>query len=260
MDLELDGKVVIVTGGAAGIGAAIVRSFAAEGAHPVIIGRDPLAGEALAKELNSQGQLASYFECELTDESRLQSTVEEIAARYGHIDGLVNNAGVNDAVGAESSPQAFRESLEKNLVQSFSCMHHALHQLKSNQGFIINIGSKVAATGQGHASGYAASKGGINGLTREWALDLAEHGIRVNCVIPAEVMTPQYHTWIQKMDQPDAMLELITEHIPLQKRMTTTEEIADMVVFLASTRSSHTTGQIIYVDGGYTHFDRAYNR
>ena len=100
----------------------------------------------------------------------------------------------------------------------------------------------------------------MNALTREWALDLAERGVRVNAVIPAEVMTPMYRRWLDSLEDPDATLKSIEENIPLGKRMTTDAEIADSVVFLASARSSHTSGQIFYPDGGYVHFDRAYGK
>ena len=123
---------------------------------------------------------------------------------------------------------------------------------------IINISSKVSVTGQGGTSGYAAAKGGIDGLTREWAVDLAADGIRVNTIVPAETWTPLYENWLNTMPDPVASRAAIERMIPLGQRFTTVEEMADMVVFLASPRSSHTTGQIIYVDGGYTHFDRKY--
>jgi L-fucose dehydrogenase len=112
-------------------------------------------------------------------------------------------------------------------------------------------------TGQGGTSGYTAAKGGVLALTREWALDLREHGIRVNAVIPAEVMTPAYETWIAAEPDPEARLSAIKRRIPLGQRMTLPSEIADSVLFLLSPRAGHTTGQWHFVDGGYTHLDRA---
>jgi NAD(P)-dependent dehydrogenase (short-subunit alcohol dehydrogenase family) len=135
--------------------------------------------------------------------------------------------------------------------------HHALPALKESRGSIVNIGSKVAETGQGGTSGYAAANGGRNALTREWSVELIEHGIRVNAVIVAESYTPLYEKWIRTLADPEAALKRITDRIPLGKRMTTPAEIADTVVFLLSERSSHTTGQLIHVDGGYVHLDRA---
>ncbi len=115
----------------------------------------------------------------------------------------------------------------------------------------------MAVTGQGGTSGYAASKGAIFALTREWAAELLPYGIRVNNVVPAEVMTPLYRHWLDTFPDPDAKLSAIVSKIPLEKRMTKDDEIAGMVVFLLSSKSGHTTGQHLFVDGGYVHLDRA---
>ncbi|PTT00742.1 short-chain dehydrogenase, partial [Flavobacterium sp. HMWF030] len=106
-------------------------------------------------------------------------------------------------------------------------------------------------------SAYAASNGGRNALTREWAVELLKYGIRVNSVIVAECYTPLYDKWIKTLENPEEKLKEITAKIPFENRMTTAEEIANMTVFLLSDKSSHTTGQLIYVDGGYTHLDRS---
>jgi L-fucose dehydrogenase len=129
--------------------------------------------------------------------------------------------------------------------------------LKATRGAIVNISSKTALTGQGNTSGYCASKGAQLSLTREWAAALLESGVRVNAVVPAEVMTPLYEQWISTFDDPQHKLAQITQKIPLGQRMTTAEEIARTTVFLLSGASSHTTGQWVFVDGGYTHLDRA---
>ncbi len=257
MNLELENKIILVTGGAKGIGEAITRGFATEGAIPCIFGRNPAEAAKLIVELKAQGRRADSFACEMTDEASIRGAVAAVLAKYGRIDCVVNNAGVNDGVGLRSPVADFRASLEKNIVQCFVLAQAALDALIATQGVIINIGSKCSVTGQGGTSGYVAAKGAMNGLTREWALDLAKHGIRVNCVLPAEVMTPQYERWISTRPDPAASLAEINKTIPLGQRMTTSEEIAHTVVFAASPRSSHTTGQILYVDGGYVHFDRA---
>ena len=254
MDLKLKDKKVVITGGAKGIGAAVVKSFAAEGAIPIILGRNPQE----AKDLISEIGTGHSYHVELTELDEIQNTANKISTEIGPIDILINNAGVNDGASIENGPSTFVHSLEKNLIHPFALLHHFLNDLKSTKGNVINIGSKVAVTGQGGTSGYAASKGGINALTREWALDLAQYEIRVNCVVPAEVMTPLYENWLAKNPEPLKAREAIESIIPLGQRFTEAEEIADMVVFLASVRSAHTTGQIIYPDGGYTHFDRAY--
>ena len=147
-------------------------------------------------------------------------------------------------------------SLKKNLLHYYAMVHFALPQLKKTRGAIVNIGSKVSVTGQGGTSGYAAAKGAINSLTREWAVELAPFGVRSNAVLPAETWTPMYEKWLDSLDNTDEVKAGIEKLIPLEQRFTTCQEMADMVVFLASPRSSHTTGQIIFVDGGYTHLDR----
>ena len=133
----------------------------------------------------------------------------------------------------------------------------SLPELIRNKGSIVNIGSKVAETGQGNTSGYAASNGARNALTREWAVELLKHEVRVNAVIVAESFTPLYQSWISTFTNPAEKLKTITDKIPFGKRMTTVDEIASMVIFLLSQVSSHTTGQLIHVDGGYVHLDRA---
>jgi L-fucose dehydrogenase len=256
MELELENKVVIVTGGTKGIGEGISRAFALEGAMVVVFGRNQEEGEAFVADLEASGGKAAFRFAEMTDEENVKDAVASTLEEYRCIDVVVNNAGVNDGVDLSAGVEAFRRSLEKNLTQCYSLIHHCLDALKKSRGNIVNIGSKVAETGQGGTSGYAASKGGMNALTREWALDLAKDGIRVNSVIPAEVMTPLYERWIARQPDPEGDLKAICDSIPFENRMTTSQEIADTVVFVASSRSSHTTGQILYVDGGYTHFDR----
>ncbi len=258
MDLKLKDKVVIVTGGAKGIGAAAVETFAQEGAIPVIVGRSPDIGSALLERIGANSPRGLMIETELTDVKACQSAVEATIDCFGRIDGIVHNAGVNDGVGLKAGPGAFIASLERNLFHLYNLTHFALESLISSNGFIINVSSKLAVTGQGGTSGYAASKGAIHGLTREWAVDLAEHGIRVNTVVPAEVWTPMYDSWIRTVENPEQTLESIRARIPLGGRMTSAEEMGNAIVFLASSCSGHTTGQIHHIDGGYVHFDRSY--
>src|SRR5678816_371854 len=258
MDLELKDKVVIVTGGAKGIGAAIVRLLAGEGAVPVIVDRDGDAGAQLQNEVRSQGAACDLVTVELANPEDCSRAVDQAVKTFGRLDALVNNAGRNDKVGLEQgNPREYVASLERNLVHYYSMAHYALPHLKRARGAIVNIGSKTAVTGQGGTSGYASSKGAIMALTREWAAELLPYGIRVNTVVPAEVMTPLYRSWLDTFPDPKEKLANIISKIPLDKRMTTSEEIAAMVVFLISPKSSHTTGQHIFVDGGYSHLDRA---
>lgn len=258
MNLNLRGKVIIVTGGAKGIGRGIVLALAREGAIPVIVGRKQKDNLLVQAEVEVMGASALAIEAELSDPTACERAVGETIKAFGKIDGLVNNAGQNDGVGlATGNYEQFIASLHKNLIHYYLMAHHALDALKISKGCILNISSKTAETGQGNTSAYAASNGGRNALTREWAVELLPFDIRVNAIIVAEAATPQYDTWIQTLDNPEETLKKITDRIPLGNRMTTAEEIADTAVFLISERSSHTTGQLVYVDGGYVHLDRA---
>jgi len=258
MDLGLKGKVFIISGGSSGIGEAIVRMAAHEGVRPVVLGRNQKALDTISHDLTSQHVDHLVIAEELTTPGAAQRIVDATVKKFGEIYAVVNNAAVNDGVSLEKGTlEEFRASLERNLVQAFALTQAALPWIKKSQGSIVNIGSKVAVTGQGGTSGYAASKGGINALTREWAVDMLSHNVRVNCVLPAECETPAYTTWLNSFPDPAEKKRGITDRIPLGKRMTTSEEIASMTLFLASPLSSHTTGQIVFVDGGYTHLDRS---
>ena len=259
MDLGLKDKLIVVTGGGAGIGAGISRACLAEGARVVVLGRPSQNVKDFISEMHSAHAACHLVEAHLEDLDRCKSAIAEIEAKHGDIYGLVNNAGVNDGAGLErGSVDAFVQSLQKNLIHYFALAHYALPSLKRTQGAIVNISSKVALTGQGNTSGYAASKGAQLALTREWAAELLPHNIRVNAVLPAEVMTPLYRRWLDTLGDPDAELKRITDKIPLGHRMTLSAEIAAMTVFLLSpTQSAHTTGQHLIVDGGYVHLDRA---
>jgi len=258
MDLQLKDKVIIVSGGARGIGRGIVQSLAGEGAIPFIIGRNEEDNLKAVAEIEAEGGKAMQVVAELMKPEECERSVKTVLDRCGRIDGLVNNAGVNDGVGlASGNYEKFMESLHKSLVHYYLLAHHALPALKASRGPIVNISSKTAETGQGNTSAYAAANGGRNALTREWAVELLPFSIRVNAIIVAECWTPLYERWIQTVPNPEEKLRSIVAKIPLEQRMTTAKEIADMVTFLLSERSSHTTGQLIHVDGGYVHLDRA---
>lgn len=258
MNLNLKDKVFIVTGGAKGIGKAIVLALANEGAIPVIIGRNSKDNREVEIELENRGKICFSVEAELSKPEDCENAVKLTLDKFGHIDGLVNNAGHNDGVGLMSGNyEKFVESLHKNLIHYYLMAHYAIDALKDSRGTILNISSKTAETGQGNTSAYAASNGGRNALTREWAVELLPYEIRVNAIVVAECSTPQYDKWIETLDNPQETLEKITNRIPLGNRMTTAEEIANTAVFLLSDVSSHTTGQLVYIDGGYVHLDRA---
>src|SRR6478609_3896119 len=253
MDLFLNGKIILVTGGAKGIGEAIVRLLANEGAFPIILDKDEDSSKRILSDLKGH-----FIKTDLTSSSACKDGIDEIISKFKKIDGLVNNAGFNDGIGLEKgTPEKFITSMNNNAGHFYYMAHYSLPYLKLSKGSIVNIGSKTSVTGQGNTSGYVAAKGAILSLTREWALELLPYSIRVNAVIPAEVHTPLYDSWINSFPNPDEKLKAVTSKIPLEHRLTTPQEIANTVAFLLSTRSSHTTGQWIHVDGGYTHLDRA---
>ncbi|MCU0400572.1 MAG: SDR family oxidoreductase [Algoriphagus sp.] len=255
MNLHLQDKVILISGGAKGIGGAISRGLIEEGAIPVIVDPSEKEGNELialakGKALHLPWRLYSAADC--------QKVIEESVNCFGRIDGVVNNAGVNDGIGLEyGSPEAFAKSIANNLHHYYALVHFALPELKKNKGSIVNISSKTAITGQGGTSGYVAAKGAQLALTREWAVELLPYQIRVNAILPAEVYTPMYESWIQSFANPEEKLAEISKRIPLGKRMTKPEEIASMAIFLLSEKAAHITGQHLYVDGGYTHLDRS---
>lgn len=258
MDLGLKDKVVIVTGGSKGIGNGICKVLAKEGAIPVIVGRNKKDVMDAVRYIKDKGGNVFYALAELTDSDQCKKAVERVVKVLGKVDGLVNNAGLNDGVGLENGNQEdFKRSIDRSLTHYYAMAHYTLPELKKNKGAIVNIGSKTSVTGQGGTSGYAAANGGRNALTREWAVELLPYSIRVNAVIVAECFTPQYEKWIRTFPNHEDRLNEITKRIPLENRMTTAEEIANTVVFLLSEKSGHTTGQLIFVDGGYTHLDRS---
>jgi L-fucose dehydrogenase len=258
MDLELKDKVIIVTGGAKGIGEGISRVLAGEGARVAIVGRNEKDNENLVNAILQSGGKALAVQAELTKPEACEKAIAEVLAVSGRIDGLVNNAGLNDGVGLESGNyERFMKSMHNNLVHYYLMAHFALPELIRSKGSILNISSKAAETGQGNTSAYAAANGGRNALTREWAVELLKYHIRVNAIVVAECWTPQYAEWIKQNQDSEIRLQEIVSRIPLENRMTTIEEIGQTAAFLLSGKSSHTTGQLIHVDGGYVHLDRA---
>ena len=252
MDLGLHDSVALVTGGCRGIGRAIVELLRAAGARVVVADRELALGEQLA----AADPGVVFVGGELRDEAVCARAVATASERFGRLDALVHNAGRNDGVGLDAGCAAFEASLRDNLVPAYALMHYASGLLAQARGSVTLLGSKVAVTGQGGTSGYAAAKGGLLALVREWAVELAPHGARSNAVLPAETWTPLYEEWLARQADPAGERARIERTIPLGRRFTTPAEIAAAVVFLASKHSSHTTGQILFVDGGYTHLDR----
>lgn len=253
MDLGLKDRVIVVSGAARGIGAAVSRAFVAEGSRVALLDRDVAAGGALERELPG----SVFIAVDLCSETGCHDAIQAVRQSLGPVDVLVNNAGVNDAVSLQAPSADFLASLRRNLLHVYELTHGAREDLIRGRGAIINIGSKVGFTGQGGTSGYAAAKGAVHALTREWAAAFARQGVRVNAVIPAECDSDQYRQWFARQPDPVLALRRVADLVPLESRLTRPDEIADAVVWLASRRASHVTGQHVVVDGGYTHLDRA---
>jgi len=256
MELGLKEKIIVVTGGGSGIGASVVDKLSLIGATPVIFDKSK-PDDTFYEIIEKRCPKAIWKTLELCDDKDCKHAVQDILNKLSRIDGLVNNAGINDAVGIGAGPNEFRKSLDRNLVHYYTMANLCIKELIKTKGAIVNVSSKVVLTGQSGTSAYAAAKGGILALTREWAAEHAGRGLRVNAVIPGEVMTPMYEKWLEGFKTPNEKLKQITSRIPLEKRMTKVEELAMPIVFLLSQWAGHITGQFLLVDGGYSHLDRA---
>lgn len=256
MDLYLENKVIVISGGAKGIGGGISLSLAKEGAIPVIISRSN--NIEFEKEIKKITNKYEIYKFDLKNYKGIENLCKKILDKYPDIFALVNNAGANDNLHIENnSILDLIKSYENNLFHYYELTRCLLPSIKNNQGNILNIVSKTGLTGQGGTSAYASAKAAQIGFTREWACAFAKDNIRVNAIAPAEVMTPLYKRWLQNFQDPKEKYETIASKIPLGHRFTTIEEISALATFIISPRSSHTTGQILFADGGYVHLDRA---
>ncbi len=249
---------MIVTGGASGIGRSIAHALSSEQAIVCIIDRDDQAFPDISRAIEETGGKVFCLQAELTSEDGCSRAVEKVLEKFGRLDGLINNAGLNDGVSLENGDsERFVESISKNVGHYHTMSVCCLTYLKKSKGVIVNICSKTAETGQGGTSGYAAANGGRLALTKSLAARFPYTGIRVNAVVVAECWTPQYKWWISQQANPEEKLKEINAKIPLEHRMTSPEEIANTVLFLLSAKSSGINGQWMHVDGGYVHLDRA---
>src|SRR5258705_3945214 len=215
MDLGLQEKIMLGRGGVRGIDFGIIEVLAGEGAIPIIDGRSEEDNILALEKIKKMGAKAFQITAELSKPEECKKAVDLTLRQFGKIEGLVNNAGINDGVGLEQGNyERFIASLHQNLVHYYLMAHYALPSLRQSKGAIVNIGSKTAETGQGNTSAYAASNGGRNALTREWAVELLPYGIRVNSIIVAECYTPLYEKWINKFPNPGEKLKEIESKIP----------------------------------------------
>jgi NAD(P)-dependent dehydrogenase (short-subunit alcohol dehydrogenase family) len=245
------GRAVIVTGGGRGIGQATARAFAAEGAELLVLGRTVRDLEDTVTQITTDGGRAWLLPCDVTDEAQVDEAVARAAARWGRIDVLVNNAGVDDDTPfLEIDRRRWRDVIDTNLTGVF-LMSQAVAREMANAGggVILHTASIDASGGDGPYAAYNASKAGLLGLNRTLALELAAHGIRSNCVSPGFT-----HTVMTEKAVGPKLLEYLNgsfARVPI-KRLIRPEEVAQAFLFLASDQASAITGIDLRVDGGLT--------
>jgi len=245
---DLAGKVVLVTGAASGIGAAIARSFAAQGSTVILFDILRETGEALAQELRMAGISAHFQPVDLTDIPALRAGIDEARRLHGPIEILVNNAAHDERhATADVTPEYWDERIAVNLKHQFFAAQAVLPDMKAaNRGVIINFGSTSWMAGQGGMVAYTASKSGVIGLTRSLARDYGPYNIRVNAIAPGWIMTERQ---IEKWLTPESEAELMRRQC--LKRRLAPDELAKFTLFLASDEASACTAQHYIVDGGW---------
>jgi NAD(P)-dependent dehydrogenase (short-subunit alcohol dehydrogenase family) len=241
--------VVLITGALTGIGRATALAFAADGARIVVSGRRDAEGEALANELHAGGAEALFVRADVRHEDEVKHLVDSTLERFGRIDIAVNNAGTEGTLGplTEQTADSFDAVFETNVLGVMLSMKHELRAMQTQgSGSIVNLSSVLGKVGTPGASVYVASKHAVEGLTKTAALEMASTGIRVNAVAPGPIETGMINRFVGNND--DAKAGFI-QHVPA-KRIGTPEEIAQTILFVASSKAPFLTGQSIAVDGG----------
>jgi NAD(P)-dependent dehydrogenase (short-subunit alcohol dehydrogenase family) len=244
----MSNPVVLITGALTGIGRAAASKFAKEGCRIVVSGRHEEAGQGLTKELRALGAEAEFIRADVRHDDEVHVLVDQTVARFGRLDAAVNNAGTEGRPGpvTEQSADSYAATFDTNVLGTLLCMKHELRVMRAQgSGSIINISSTYGHLGARGASVYAASKHAVEGLTKSAALEAAVSGVRVNAVAPGPVETAMLDRFTGSAERKAGLVA----GVPLQ-RLGEPDEIANAIVFLASDRSSFTTGQVLYVDGG----------
>lgn len=251
---RLAGKVALVTGAASGLGAESARRLAQEGASVVLTDLAAEAGQAVADDILAAGGTAVFLSQDVTDEARWGEVAAAALERFGHLDVLVNSAGIGEGGGPllEATYEHWRRVLAINLDGTFLGMKAVVPAMTAaGRGSIINLSSILGKVGMPGATAYCASKGGVLMLTKAAALELAAAGVRVNSIHPGFIETPMVRNAFRRSENENEMRDMIVSRHAVG-RLGVPREIADAVVFLASDESSFMTGSEVVVDGGYT--------
>ena len=252
IEMRLKGKIAIVTGAAEGIGAATAEVFAEQGAAVVVGDIDP-GGSAVCDRIVAAGGLAAFLRADISVEADVAALMTEAEARFGGVDILVNNAAAFVLKGLEATPDDWHRSLDVNVIGTSLCSRHAAERMKRRGGgAIVNLASISSFVAQPQFITYSATKAAILQMTRNMALDLAPHGIRVNCVCPGTILTRASRDHMARVGM--SLEEFIAAEAPkhLLGRVGDPREVAWPILFLASDEASFITGTHLMVDGGYT--------